>query len=386
MAWSNIIGQSRIISSLRHAAADGRVAHGYCFWGTAGAGKDAVALELAKMMNCLVPRRDKDGLLEACDECKSCHQADKFEHPNIRFIFSLPAGKSAPADRDESPLFRLSDDQIKIIREQMELKASDHYHDIDIPNAAQIKIASIRDIKKNVTMSAVQSGMRVVIISEADQMTDEAANAFLKTLEEPHSNITLILTTSRREQLPQTILSRCQQLYFPVLPDDEIAAALVARRGVALEDARLMAAFGQGSYSRACDFLNEDMRRSRHDIIDALRAALKRSEYRSALLHHVETLSGEKDRTRMEIMLALLLLWLRDAYEMSVAGAAAVITNVDQRQSIERFAAAFPDAPFGDMAIAVEEAAEAVRRNVDRRLILLTVLLRCRYMLPQGNR
>lgn len=385
MAWSSIIGQSRIKLSLRRAAGEGRVAHGYCFWGAAGVGKDAVALEFAKMMNCLAPRRDADGL-EACDECRSCHQANKFEHPNIRFIFSLPAGKSTSTDRDESPLFRLSDDQIKIIREQMELKSADHYHDISIPNAAQIKIASIRDIKKNVAMSAVQSGTRVVIISEADQMTDEAANAFLKTLEEPHGNITLILTTSRREQLPQTILSRCQQLYFPVLSDDEIAAALNIRRGVALEDARLMAAFGQGSYSRACEFLNEDMRRCRHDIIDALRAALKRTEYRSVLLHHVESLAGEKDRARMEIMLALLLLWLRDAYEMSVAGTAAVITNIDQRQSIEKFAAAFPDAPFNDITAAVEEAAESVRRNVDRRLILLSVLLRCRYMLLQGKR
>lgn len=385
MAWSNIIGQSRIKSSLRRAADEGSVAHGYCFWGAAGVGKDAVALEFAKMMNCIAPRRDAGGT-EACDECKSCRQADRFEHPNIRFIFSLPTGKSASSDREESPLFRLSDDQIKIIREQTELKAADHYYDISIPNAAQIKIASIRDIKKNAAMSAAQNGVRFVIISEADQMTDEAANAFLKTLEEPNGDLKLILTTSRREQLPQTILSRCQQLYFPALSDDEIADALEVRRGAKSEDARLMAAFGQGSYSRACEFISEDMHRSRHDIIDALRAALKRSEFRTALLHHVESLAGEKDRSRMEIMFSLLLMWLRDAYEMSVAGESAVITNVDQRQSIERFVAAFPEAPFNDMAVAVEEAAESVRRNVDRRLVLLSVLLRCRYMLLQASR
>lgn len=385
MAWSGIIGQLHVKEVLQRAAAEGRVAHGYCFWGAAGVGKDAVALEFAKTLNCLRPLRNGAGI-EACDECKSCKQAAHLEHPNIKFVFSLPAGKSASADRDESPLFRLSDEQIRVIREQMQLKSGDAYHDISIPNATQIKIATIRDIKKSVTMSAGQEGVRCIIIAEADEMTTEAANAFLKTLEEPHDNVVLILTTSRRDQLPQTILSRCQQVHFMMLTDEEIADALIAKHGIAPEDAGLIASFAQGSYSRACEFLNEDMRRYRHEVIDALRAAVKRPDYRVALLHEVETLAGEKDRNRMEIMLTLLLLWMRDVYATSIMGNSGAIANSDQRQSIERFAGAFPDAPFAAIVSAIEEAVESVRRNVDQRLVLLTLLLKCRYFLVGKNR
>ena len=369
---------------MQRAAAEGRTAHGYCFWGAAGVGKDAVALEFAKILNCAAPRRAAERI-EACDECKSCRQAAKLEHPNIRFVFSLPAGKSAPADRDESPLFRLSDEQITVIREQMTAKAANPYHDIAIPNATQIKIASIRDIKKSVTMSAAQSGTRCIIISDADEMTAEAANSFLKTLEEPHDNVVLILTTSRRDQLPQTILSRCQQVYFPALSDDDITRALVGRKGIAPDDARLVASFAQGSYSRACEFLNEDMRRYRHEVIDALRAAVKRQEFRIGLLHQVETLTGDKDRNKLEIMLTLLLLWMRDVFAVAVTGNPAAIANTDQRQSIERFAAAFPEAPCAEIVAAIEESVESVRRNVDQRLVLLTLLLRCRYLLLDRN-
>ncbi len=380
MAWSDIIGQTRVKSVLQHAVLENRIAHAYCFWGISGTGKDAIALELAKLMNCSEPRRAND-MLEACNECKSCRQANKLEHPNIRFVFALPAGKTSGVERDDAPLARLSDDQIITIREQLELKSENPYHDFSIANATQIRIASIRDIKKSVVLSASQEGMRFVIIVEADQMTDEAANAFLKTLEEPHENIVFILTTSRREQLPQTILSRCQQLFFPALSDDDIIPAIMLRKGVDSENARLIASFAQGSYSRACEFLSEDMQRYRLDIVDALRAALKRNEYRIALLQHVEKIAGEKDKNRTEIMLILLMLWLRDAYVLSIGGNKTVIFNIDQQQSIERFATVFSHAPFVKLITEAEKAVNAIRRNADQRLVMLTLFLRCRNLL-----
>lgn len=199
MSWSSIIGQYRVKNILQRAIAEGRIAHAYCFWGPEGIGKDALALEFAKTLNCEQPLI-RDGMAEACDTCKSCVQAAVIQHPNIQLVFSLPAAKSDDG-KSVSPILKLSDDQIRLIQEQLKLKAEDPYHNITIPNATQIRIAAVRDVKKNISMSATQRGRRFVIISEADAMNQEAANAFLKTLEEPNANVTIILTTSRRDQI-----------------------------------------------------------------------------------------------------------------------------------------------------------------------------------------
>lgn len=376
MSWNSIIGQQRVKNILQHAISENKIAHGYCFWGMEGVGKDALALEFAKVVNCLEPRVTSSGI-ESCDNCRSCHQADKLEHPNIKFVFSLPAGKSTDS-RDDSPIFRLSDDQIKLIQEQMHIKSENPYHNITIPNASQIRISSIRDVKKSVTMSASQSGRRVVIISEADEMTTEAANAFLKTLEEPHDQVTLILTTARHDTLPQTILSRCQQIYCEPLSDEDIAENLVLKMGVERSEARLISSFAQGSYAKACEFLDEDMRAMRLDVIEILRSALKKSYYRADILYKIEKLTGEKDRTRVEMMLMLLMIWLRDCYAYSLAGNNAMIINIDQQETIEKFSGAFTGADYPAAIQSVEEAISHVRRNVQLQLTLLTMLITCR--------
>lgn len=376
MAWNTIIGQQRVKTILQRAITEQKIPHGYCFWGMEGVGKDALALEFAKTVNCQSPLQTASGI-EACDNCKSCIQAGKIEHPNIKFVFSLPVGKSADS-RDDSPIFRMTDDQIKLIQEQLQLKSENPYHTITVPNASQIRISSIRDVKKSVTMSAQQQGRRVVIISGADEMTTEAANAFLKTLEEPHDEVTLILTTARHDSLPQTILSRCQQIYCDALSDDDITAALTERMNVPSEEARLISSFAQGSYSRACEFLDENMRRMRHEVVDLLRAALKKSIYRADVLSHLEKMTGEKDRTRVEMMLMLLMMWIRDCHAFTVARLDAPIINIDQRETIEKFSNAFAGADYVAAITAVENAIIHIRRNVHIQLTMLTLLISCR--------
>jgi DNA polymerase-3 subunit delta' len=171
MSWSSVIGQHRVKELLRRALHEEKIAHAYLFWGMEGIGKDALALALAKTLNC--ERRTLPST-EPCNQCRSCMQADKLEHPNIKLVFSLPAAKSAET-RDDSPLFKLTDAQIEEIQEQLRIKADNPYHNLTIANARQIRIASIRDVKRSISMSQSQSGHRVVIVSEADEMTVEAA-------------------------------------------------------------------------------------------------------------------------------------------------------------------------------------------------------------------
>jgi DNA polymerase III subunit delta' len=383
MAWNSIIGQHRVKSILQKAILDGRIAHAYCFWGAEGIGKDALALEFAKTLNCENPLTDAAGTINACGICKSCLQAAQLQHPNIQFVFSLPAAKTTSGDdKGGSPILKLSDEQIGIIQEQLSFKASNPYHNLTIPNAAQIRIASVREIKKQISMSSPQKGRRFVIISEADAMNPEAANAFLKTLEEPTSAVTIILTTSRREQLLPTILSRCQLVRCDALFDEDIAAALIERQGTAPDEARLIARLADGSYSKACELLGEDLKQLRVTIVGLLRIILTpRSVLR--FTHELESLSGrstnDKDRSKLERMLILLLLWIRDAYTLSVADEVSMIINIDQIDDLKRFVARFGKSGNLDLAArAIEIAIERLRRNVNVSLLLTTLALEIR--------
>jgi DNA polymerase-3 subunit delta' len=115
MAWSNVIGQDRVKRILINAILSERIPNAYLFYGPEGVGKDAMAIEFAKALNC----ERKKG--EACDECKTCKSISEFSHPNIKLIFKLPLGRNET--KDDPPLEKLDEDEIKIIQEQVKLKS-----------------------------------------------------------------------------------------------------------------------------------------------------------------------------------------------------------------------------------------------------------------------
>ena len=108
---------------------------------------------------------------------------DSFQHPNIKLVFALPAGKNEKNGDD--PINVLSDAQVADVRNQIQIKAKDPYYHIEIAKANFIKINSVRDIKREAGMSRIEEGRKIIIIFNADMMNAEASNSLLKTLEEP---------------------------------------------------------------------------------------------------------------------------------------------------------------------------------------------------------
>jgi DNA polymerase-3 subunit delta' len=112
---------------------------------------------------------------------------------------------------------------------------------------------------------------RVAILDDVDDMNDEAANAFLKTLEEPPPGAVLILIGTSPELQKETIISRCSVLRFEPLPEAEIAALLLEKKIASdAADAERLAALGEGSVSRACGLADQDLARFRRALIDDL--------------------------------------------------------------------------------------------------------------------
>jgi DNA polymerase-3 subunit delta' len=369
MSWDTIIGQRRAKTAIRAALASERLPHAWLFTGAEGTGKDAAAIEVARYLRC--DNRQPQGT--PCDACRGCATTAALQNLNVRFVFALPTGKGEDG-RADAPMLKLTDAELTVVQEQIALKAKDPYHNVTIPRAQQIKISSIREIKREFAYTTTEPGWRVVIISEAHLMGEEAANAFLKTLEEPAPQTLLILTSSHRERILPTILSRCQEIRFELLNDEEVATALVERNGAESINARLIAKLSSGSYSRGVELLSGDLNQLRHDVISFLRAALRRSP--QAVHGEIERLTGNADRTRLERTLALLQLWLRDAYALRLTGREDLVINSDQLKDIQSFNSKFASAPLEEMIGDIEKTIRAIRSNAQISLAFIVLSMR----------
>jgi len=359
MGWDRVIGQERVKELLRRTIAGRKIAHAFLFTGGEGVGKEAMAIEFARVLTCAAQGSD------ACGSCASCRKADVLQHPNIRLIVPLPVGKAEKAGDD--PLKGLTEDQITAVQEQFAQKAQNPYHRITIPKANFIKVNSIRDIRREAALSVVEGGKRVFIVTPADAMNAEASNSLLKTLEEPPSDSVFVLVTSQKEQLLQTILSRCQQVQFDPLGEEDIRRALVERYSVEGDQASLIARLANGSFTAALELLSSDLRAERQGVVQFLRIVL--SGQRVALASAIENIIKGGDRVATTRWLRMLHVWLRDALVLREHGEDGVL-NVDHSTDLKSFVAKFPRADLVAAMESVERSIALVDKNVYLPLVL----------------
>jgi DNA polymerase III subunit gamma/tau len=172
--FGDVVGQRHVTRTLENAITSNRVAHAYIFAGVRGVGKTTTARILAKAMNCI-----KGPTPTPCNECDSCRE--------------ITAGNSLDV--------------------------------LEIDAASNRGIEQIRELREMVRYAAV-GRYKIVILDEAHQLTDEASNALLKTLEEPPDKVIFILATTQPEDLADTIKSRAQLFQFRALTFSEISDAI----------------------------------------------------------------------------------------------------------------------------------------------------------------
>jgi len=371
MIWPSIIGQERVKRHLAEVLRSGRLPHAYLFSGSDGVGKDAMALELGRVLHC-----ERQGM-EACEECRSCVQLRSLQHPDVKLVCALPRHKDEQSDTP--PLAKLSEQDINTIRDQLKLKGKNPYHRIAIPRANVIKINSIREVRRDSALSTFERRRRLVIISRAEEMGAEASNALLKTLEEPSGHTMLILTTSQPESLLPTIRSRCQTVRFDQLTAEEIEDALVRKNLAEKSRAELVSRLALGSFSRALELLGEDIAAERQDALAFVMNSLGSNFPR--LMDQVEELSKSKDRDVLTRFLSLLLIWFRDAL---VLREGQKIISFDQKDELMRFTTKFPHANLAHVITEIERAIFLLQRNVYIVFVLLQLSIQLkRSILPE---
>lgn len=321
MSFKDIVGQEKPIAFLKNAMKRGRVSHAYLFSGARGVGKRTTAEVFARALHC------GGESLDACEQCPSCLKMTRGNHPDM-----------------------------------MVLK----------PEGQFIRIQEIRELQNQMRFKPFEGGQRVFIILDADRMNSAAANALLKTLEEPAAANMLILISSRPHQLPLTILSRCQKVRFSPLDTEQVASYLTREKQMDREAASILAASAAGSIGRALELHRESYLNVRADILRRITAF--RRDDPIAILSMAGALG--KEREALLEGLDILRTWYRDVLVYRETGEAAGLVHRDHLDALKICAEnmAVPDLLHNMKT--VDRASGIIERNANKQLTLETMLFR----------
>lgn len=326
MAWQRTRGHDALVEGFRRAVRRGRLAHAYLFTGPAGVGKRLFALELAKALLCEKKPPDQ---LEACDRCPSCVQVEAGTHP-------------------------------------------DFFTAVRPPEALEFPIELMRQLCQSFSLKAARGRGKVVLLDDADDLNEEAANCFLKTLEEPPPRSVLILIGSTPDRQLPTIVSRCQVIRFAPLSSDLVDDLLL---GQGVEDAALRARLVRlsgGSPGLARELADPALWEFRREMLEGLaQVPLPSVDLSRRWMEFVEEAGKESaaQRRRAQLVLRLMIDFLDDALTVSLNGQPRR-TEADDRGRLE---ALTRRAGADRLLEALERCLEA-DRQIDRRVQLVLIL------------
>lgn len=375
-AFDGILGQPQVRDYLRSALTADRITHAYLFTGPAGSNKTQAAFAFAQALVC--PKGAHGPRGGVCGDCDGCSRAKRRVHPDVHYY--APEG------------------------------------------AAAYLVEQIRDIVADVSLAPIQAKTKIYILDRVDLMNVSAANAFLKTLEEPPSNVVFILLGRTRESVLPTIASRCQTVPFRHIPPTEAAGIVSQNTGADAALARVAIEACSGSITGAIGFIREKgnarihfrqelmVRLSRLDRMDdwrVLQLARTLVEESKALVDQVRVsleaeLEENRDlfersairqieaRNKRQLSLktseylhqcaAILKSWLRDVMAVA-AGTPELIINEDFRSDILRAGTGRSVACLGAALRRMEEAEDALDYNVSPETCLDAMLFQMREVL-----
>ncbi len=347
--FNRIVVQERIKTLFNNSIANGRLAHAYLFYGGEGRGKEAFALFLAQALNCTSQEH------RPCGSCANCQRIAHFNHPDIKFLFPAPKN--------------LKHEQAKQI---IQTKIKNPYAALPLVGNKNISIDSIRELKEEAKFAAFEGGYRVIIITGAEYFSREAANSFLKLLEEPPEKFLIILISSTLHSVLDTIRSRCQPVYFPEFNDEQIEQ-IVAQYETVEQDLKPIIRMAHYNLKRIFQMLHADYSEQKQWVLAFVRAlAVENYFHINELLDSIQGKGGQQ--THLEL-LNLLNGWFTDALHLQLDEQYPRLINIDLQESLRKFSRSFPQMNVNQIIERIEKAYLAIEGNAHPMLTWLNLAI-----------
>jgi DNA polymerase-3 subunit delta' len=321
--WS-LLGHEWAVRLLKGQIVAGRLRHAYLFTGPDGVGGRTLALRLAQALNCTQPPSPG----EFCGECRACRGFASMQHADLLLV-----------ERQEGD--------------------------------REIKVGALRALSRSLSRTPLEARVQVALLLNFEEASEEAANALLKTLEEPNPSVLLCLIAPDLDSLPATIVSRCELIRLRPMSSQLLAAGLQDYVGIESDEANLLANLSGGLPGKAIR-LHEDSvaLEQRAEWLDAGAQILSADRVQQFTFAE----KASKDR---EALRAQLLVWLsfwRDVV-LRVARSSAPLSNPDRAEKIRDLATRLP-LPTAKSALAsIEATLEQLNTNVNARLVMEALLL-----------
>lgn len=276
--FKSIIGHEQIIQHMSAALKNKKVSHAYIFEGPNGSGKNMLARAFAKALEC------EAGYGDACDMCRSCHQMDTGNQPDVKWLIH------------EKP--------------------------------ATISVDDVRtQINSDIVIKPYSSKYKLYIVDEAEKMNEQAQNALLKTIEEPPEYGIIMLLTNNLESLLPTILSRCIVFHLKPVDNYKIVEYLEKEYKVPDYKARICAAFSQGVVGRAIAMASsEEFNDIQYHVLNIVKNIHDMDVYE--VIETVKKLSAYK--ADINDIIDMMMVWYRDVLILKVTKDANSIVYKDE--------------------------------------------------------
>ncbi len=319
-----MLGHEWAVDLLRGHLANGRMRHAYLITGPQGVGRQTLALRMTQGLNC--PQPPNPGT--PCQTCHTCQRIERMQHPDLAVVAAEEVGGT-------------------------------------------LKVDQVRELQRGISLAPYEAPFKIALFLRFEEANPNAANALLKTLEEPPPQVVLFLTAQDTETLLPTIVSRCEVIRLRALPLEEVSQGMQTMWGIPDDEARLLAHLSNGRPGYA-HWLSQNAayREQRATWLDDHQRLL--SENRTERFQYAEKLA--KDRAGFfQVLQTWLSLW-RDVL-LKVSGSQTPITNLDYENEIDRLAKIIPLERAREMASNLELTKSRLERYTNARLTAEVLLL-----------
>lgn len=324
MNWG-ILGHEWAVELLREHLLQGRLKHAYLFTGPPGIGRRTLALRLAQTINCQQPIEPAT----PCLACRACRQFETMKHPDLLITQAEQVG-------------------------------------------GVLKVDQIRELQHRLALAPYEARYKIALLLRFEEAHPSAANALLKTLEEPPERVIMLLTAQSSESLLPTIASRCEVIRLRPLPYTQVATGLQDEWDVPMEQAALLGHISNGRPGYALKLTrHEELLEQRQAWLDDLQKLL--SSKRVARFAYADSITKDKNFPITDLLQTWLSYW-RDILLLTT-GAHVPLANIDRQVELEQLAGRVSIQTARRIIQAAERTLQLLDRNINARLAMEVFLL-----------